>query len=578
MSLITLRARTRATNLAAAGTLLGALLLLDPLPTQAATDAPAGITPTAAIAAPVTAAPAPVASAPAAPAPAAPAPAAPAPAAPGALSSDGTLALTLAARGSLARYDSFDVDREGVRSPDGLEGGSRLSLRMNLDTADRPGGLSLSARLAGEIAHGTFMGKPELAGDRLPGGEFDLFVPVEAWIGAEWAKVAGLRAGLMTSQWGLGLVANDGMAVFDDRQTDWFQLPQVGDRVMRTLLWTAPWARGKSSLRGWMFAAAFDRVIRDDIADSTAGEEALQAVLSSRFYLARDRWVGLYYVFRSQTHEDGKFLRVNVIDLATDLHFGAKGAGLRVQAEGVAILGTTSLAPSPEYPEHDVSQLAGAARITYDVSQAGLRFGLDLGWFSGDDNLDDGTVHNFKADPNFQQGMVLFRRVLGWQTGRARLTASNPDVVGKPNDDLERLATGGSATAALTIFPKLGIHLTENIEVYGGVLFAIATAQPTDPFHTRTLGGGEPRNFLGEAPGDRMLGTELLVGARASVPLKSIHSAIWIGLEAGQFMVGNALAGMEEDDPVQGGRLVLAFTPWKPKEAPGKDSKAQEVL
>ena len=527
---------------------------------HAATDAPAAVTPTSIAASAKAAAPSRVAPA----------------AEPANLSTDGTLALTLAGRGSLARYNDFAVDRSGARSPDGLEGSSRLSLRMNLDTADRPGGLSLSARLAGEAAHGTFMGGSDLAGDRLPGTDFDLFVPVEAWIGADWSRKVGAKAGLMTSQWGLGLVANDGMDMFDERQNDWFQLPQVGDRVMRTLLWTTPWRGTKSKLQGWLFAAAFDRVIRDDVADSTEGEEALQAVLSTRFYLAKDRWIGLYYVHRSQEHDDGKFLRVNVLDVATDLHFGAKGGGLRIRAEGVAIFGRTSLAPTPEFPEHDVRQLAGAARLSYDLGQPGLRLGLDLGWFSGDESLDDGTVNNFKADPNFQQGLVLFRRVLGWQTGRARLTASDPDVVGRPNEDLDRLASGGSVTAAMTIFPKVGFRLHENLEVYGGALFAIATARPTDPFHTRTLGGGEPRNFLGEVPGDHILGTEVLAGVRGKLPLPAISSAIWCGFEYGRLIVGEALAGLGGDGPVHGGRFMLAFTPWAPEEAQKTDGEMNE--
>ncbi len=483
------------------------------------------------------------------------------PAAAPSLRQDGSLSLTMAGRGSVARYSSFAVDRAGVRSPDAVEGASRVSLRMDLETHDRPGGLKLSARLAGEALHGTLFGGPKLAGDRLPGSGFDEVVPVEAWLAAAWDKSFGLRGGMMTSHWGLGLVANDGMAMFNERQYEWFQQPTVGDRVMRTVAWAMPWRNSTSALRGLWFAAAFDRVMRDDVANPDLGEEAQQGVLTTRMYLAEDRWLGLYYVYRSQDHDDGKFLRVHVVDVAADLHFGAPGRGLRIQAEGVAIMGTTSLSPSPEYSEHDVSQMGGAARVSYDTGSPGIRLALDLGWFSGDASFDDGSVNGFKADPNFQQGLVLFRRVLGWQTGRARLTASDPDVVGIPSEDLERLASGGSVTAAATIFPKLGIRFNDHLEVYGGLLFAIATAAPTDPFHTRTLGGGEARNFLGEVPDGRLLGTEVALGMRGRIPFESIHSSLAVGVEYGRLIVGDALFGLGADAPIHGGRLVSIFTP-----------------
>ena len=418
------------------------------------------------------------------------------------------------------------------------------------------------ARLAGEALHGTLFGGTELPGDRLPGSQFDRVLPVEAWLGASWSDRFGARGGLMTSQWGLGLLANDGMALFDERQNEWFQLPAVGDRVMRTALWAAPWRNDKTTaLRGLLFAAAFDRVIRDEIANSEAGEEAVQAVLSARMYLAKDRWFGLYYVYRSQDHDDGKFLRTHVVDAAADLHFGAPGRGLRIQAEGVVIMGRTSLAPTPEFPEHDVTQMGTAARVSWDTGRPGVRLALDLGWFSGDASLDDDTLGAFRADPNYQQGLVLFRRVLGWQTGRARLTASDPDVVGRPNEDLDRLASGGAVTAALTAFPKIGVRFNEHFEIYSGLLFAIATSPPTAPFHTRTLGGGEARNFLGEVPDGRVLGTEMALGVRGRVPIRSIRSQVAFGLEYGRLIVGGALAGSGADSPIHGGRFVLTFTP-----------------
>lgn len=473
----------------------------------------------------------------------------------------GVLQLAVAGRATTGRYSTFAVDDSGVRSRKGWEGRSRLATRMDLKTSDRPGGLTLTARLGVEVASGTFAGQPTLRGDHLPGSDWSAVLPVDAWLGMDWGETIGARAGLMTSQWGMGLVANDGMSMLDDRNEDWFTLPEVGDRVTRLALWAAPWRGTTSSARGLMFSAALDRVVQDDVADAAQGETATQAVLATRMFFSKTRWAGLYYVYRSQEHDDGKFLRVHVIDLATDLRFGPKDGGLRVQAEAVSILGATSFAPSPEFPEHDVRQMGLAGRLSWGKARSGPRLELDAGWSSGDGNMDDETLTGFKADPNHQQGLILFRRVLGWQTGRARVTASNPLVVGRPVEDLDRLASGGSVTSAFTLFPKVGYGFGDHVQIYTGALIAVATADLVDPFHTRTLGGGSPRNFLGVQATGSTLGTELAVGTRIRLPIKSIRSNIWLGAEYARLVTGGALEGMGRDSPVHGGRLMLSFNP-----------------
>ena len=53
--------------------------------------------------------------------------------------------------------------------------------------------------------------------------------------------------------------------------------------------------------------------------------------------------------------------------------------------------------------------------------------------------MDDGKITAFHADRNLRQGLLLFDRVLAWQTGRARRTASDPTLVGVPAEDLDLL-------------------------------------------------------------------------------------------------------------------------------------------
>ncbi len=475
------------------------------------------------------------------------------------------VATTLQARATAARHSSFQVDRSGERSPEGPEIRTRLRVGTEAHTGDVLGPLELSGRLTGEVFAGTVHGRPTLSGDDLPGARLDRALLREAWVQASVSRWLRLKVGAQTSHWGLGLVANDGDDTFGSGRPAWFSLPDRGDRVLRALLGLRPSPRAGSALEGLLLVVAADRVIEDDVARLAADEVATQGVMSARLGLGQRGWLGLYYVLRDQEHGDGKTLRGQVVDASLDLRFGRRGEGLRLQAETAAVLGRTTLAPSRDHPEHDLVRLAAAGRVSVEPGVPGLRFELDAAWLSGDGDLDDDRLSAFRADPGFHQGLLLFPRVLAWQTGRARLTASDPRYSGVPAEDLDLLASDGAVFGALTVFPKLGWQVLEGVEVYGGVLLAWATADVTDPFNSRTKGGGEPRNHLaGEATG-RGLGTEVDIGVRArlGVPLlRDVDLALHLALEYGVLLPGAAL---EPDDgtlaTVHGGRLTLALGP-----------------
>ena len=211
--------------------------------------------------------------------------------------------------------------------------------------------------------------------------------------------------------------------------------------------------------------------------------------------------------------------------------------------------------------DHLPSITAAVAKARYDWARTGLRFELDGGWFSGDSNLDDGALTGFKANPNYQQGILMFSQVLGWQSGRARVTASNPQTSGYPSADLDRLATGGQVTSAITAFPKVGWKATSFLEVYGGALLAWSPTQMIDPFTTHAVAGGSPRNYLGNVPDGSNLGTEFDLGAVATLTPAAWPMALTVRGEYAVLLAGGAMAGTSGDSPVQGGRLSLALVP-----------------
>jgi len=475
----------------------------------------------------------------------------------------GTLQLTGLARAGLARSSAFGVDRNGARSRSDAQGQSRVVLRLDADSGRRLGDFGVQAALGADIASGTFAGRTTLDGDKLPGSRFDGFLPTQAWLGVSLRDLATLRAGLMSSQWGMGLVANDGNHALDGRRDDWFVLPGTGDRVARAQLTLQPFGRDTTRLRGLFLAGGIDRVIEDANAVYTKSDRATQGVFAARMFFSRVQSAGLYYVYRDQTFGTSAhpYLRVHVIDGTFDFDFRSEGRGLRLQGEGAVIVGRTNLAPTPSFPEHDVLQGAAIARARWTAGRTGLRLELDGGFFSGDDNLDDVAQNAFKANPNYQQGILMFSQVLGWQSGRARVTAADLRYVGYPSADLDRLATGGSVTSAVTAFPKVGWRFCECLEIYGGVLLAWAPRTPVDPFSTRAVGGGQPRTFLSQAPDGSLLGSEFDLGVVGTLAPRAWPVSMALRAEYGVLVPGGALAGLDADSPIHGGRLTLSVLP-----------------
>lgn len=489
---------------------------------------------------------------------------APSPAAPPAVAAEPSpFQVAVAGRGTAQHFTSFAIDPGGARSNDAQQRSSRISLRAEFDSGRRLGEWGVHAAVAQDQYSGTFEGAPTLAGDKLPGSRWNAQVVTQAWAGLSLKDLATLRAGIMSNQWGLGLIANDGNHALDSRRDDWFVLPVTGDRVERVQLLLQPFGKSDSQLRGLFIAASRDNVIEDAIAVRSQGDVASQYLLAARYHLSRERWAGLYYLQRTQTFrsETGPFLRGHVIDAAFDLDWRTDQQGLRLQGEALVILGRTNLAPSPDHPEHDVRQAAAVVKARWQAGELGLRGELDAGWFSGDDNLDDSAVTAFKANRNFQQGMILFEQVLGWQSGRARLTASNLNVVGVPNQDLDRLATDGAVTSAITVFPKVGYKLSSLLELYAGALLALSPTPLVDPFTARTQGGGTPRNYLGKKPDGAYLGTELDFGAAATVSPQDWPVSLVLRGECAVLLPGGVLTGLDNDAPILGGRVTLALLP-----------------
>ncbi len=336
-----------------------------------------------------------------------------------------------------------------------------------------------------------------------------------------------IGGGYTLSHWGLGLLANDGAHGWMPGNA-YFGDPRSGDRVIRATIGTTPLTRARIVLR-----AAWDDVRGDDVL--LRGDEAEQFIGSVLVGQGLDHSAGIYIVYRPQDARVRRGFDVVVYDLFAQTRHGLGRAGLWTLGGEVAVVnGSTSLAPTVDFPKHDILQVGAAVKSTLDRGNHGFAF--DFLFASGDENFDDEEQNAFKADPNFELGLILYRFVLAAQTARATVTAADPNLVGRPVPDLDRIPTRGAPTNTVAVFPRAWWRPLEELTVYGGPLLAWSDVRLADAFETR-IAGGDPRNALGGRPG-RFYGAELDVGVRYRGNLRGFDVAL--GGEGGVLFPGGA--------------------------------------
>ncbi|MEK6606807.1 MAG: alginate export family protein [Myxococcota bacterium] len=444
------------------------------------------------------------------------------------------------------RVSAFDIDPDGTRLSldDALSAQVRVGARASTKLLLRP--VQLAAEYEHDLITGTHRGaSDDTLGPFLPNSDEDEAELRKALLRVSIGPQLHLLGGRMTSHWGMGLLANDGAHGFAPGSAQ-FVDPRGGDRVLRGLLAAGPFTDAQLTA-----AVGADRVVEDDA--MIPGDEARQMVASLLGGYRDTTRVGAYAVVRRQEAADGATLDVEVFDLAGSHRMTlGDAATLALEAEAATIVGETTLAPTATFPTHKVRQLGAAARAGLDFGPAGAW--LDFLYASGDRNFDDVSQNGFRVDRNYPAGMFLFRYVVAAQTSRAVVTASDPELSGRPSEDLVRFPTRGAPTNTVAVFPRGFWRILDGLELYGGPLLAWADVAPADPLNTR-LAGGEPRNARGGRPGS-YLGTELDGGLRYRLTLVGVELSA--GIEGGVLVPGSALRDAQGSkmENVTGGRAL----------------------
>ena len=376
----------------------------------------------------------------------------------------------------------------------------------------------------------------------------------------EYLTPIGLvRVGHQTSQWGMGLLANDGdqATVFGD--------PRRGSLVERLLFATRPLGADHPLA----IAIAGDFVFEDATADVIDdGDRALQAVLAVLWEEKRGQ-IGVYGVYRHQERDRDSAgrhtnftenLDVGVADLAGKFRVEAPMRDTYVVGdfEAAFIGGNTTFIRSVELTaageKEKLLSFGGAARLgTVHVATdddktrwGDVAVSFEAGYASGDADPYDGTTRRFTIDQNHNVGLVLFDHVMAWKTARSATIAGDAAITARPAPGLEFLPSEGGIFGASYLNPTVVIRPRPWVDLKGGAVIAQTTADFVDPFQVGAR--GNYANYEGGDEHKHDLGVELDAGADFRFDLA--HTVIiTTGVEGGVLFPGGAF------DDASGNRL-----------------------
>jgi hypothetical protein len=409
--------------------------------------------------------------------------------------------------------DQLDAAYQNVRADVRADFGS-LGLRLSADL--------FTGRLLGEAPPpnpDTFKSSGTRADEGEAFGEVQNFIdPRNAYV--EYRSVFLLRAGLQTSNFGMGLVANDGV------ESDWelFNQQVGGDRGFRALLGTRPFAlssRAGRTLQNITVAVGGDIVYRDDNASFLDEDRARQAI-GTIFYEDTDpqdpensRFLGAYFAYRDQNDANGDDLRALAADLSgkttwnddADMWFYSLGA------EAALLSGETNrtFTQTGELST-DVLALGAAAEAEVRWKPLDMSVRLKGGYASGDANPDDDTLYRFRFDPNYKVGLILFDHYIPAMTRTGYERAADPSRSGVPPKGVAGLISDGAVENAVYLNPMLLFGNPDSLLTGVGILWAQSAVPLYDPFNS-FANGGTPIGPRG-AEASRDLGVEVDVAAR----------------------------------------------------------------
>jgi hypothetical protein len=440
-----------------------------------------------------------------------------------------------------------------------------VTLRVQVDALNNVvwGDNDLASSTAPVFATGT--SNTNLLGERIASIE----VP-RAWLELK-LPVGLLRVGRMPSQWGLGLLANDGNGFRNE-----FDDANGGSTADRILFATRP-VQIYKALRGdrtyksnLVFAVAYDKIVEEpcEVRNGPIANCSLLAPndlwqryqddrpVGGQGFLARNQndvdqavlvllynaekiqllrpddqlALGTYIVLRNQQRSFTKEIREDdPVDTGTfvgiyDVYLKARVARAYAEGEFLAIVGdTTGGVPLPPNSKKAVRLYGGVGRFGYVSPMLDGIF--EVGYASGTRNLEGETFTQRPLHPDYAVGLVLYRQVLRERSFQV-YNAINA----------RGFSSGGGVIDSKYIFPRIRFRpqhrKLKGLELVAGVLAAWADKRD-DMLFASSFSDGRRRSSY--------LGTEL----DAALKYSFYEDHVRFTLEAGYLIFGEQLRAVD---------------------------------
>jgi len=325
-----------------------------------------------------------------------------------------------------------------------------------------------------------------------------------------------LRVGRQAVLDGMGVFATDG-----DGRHNRYGIAGTGNYVDRILFATKPLEafkpagkRDTSTTKGFFVGVAYDRIVTDD--PQAFGDDVHQLGGALRYVTPKlGPFRELYAnVYLSHRWEDG------VSDVSgAGARFYTRVGDVRFGFDAAMNFGSTrevteAYQKITNDPVVDQAVLQGGARavIRYDRPKWSLYVEGDYASGS-DDPTSRATLSQFTWSPDTNVGLLLFKQVLAFQTGRAAAAGTALlQRLGATTFPTQALDTQGALTNAIVIFPQADIRPVPNVLIRPGVMFAWTAVPLIDPIqslqnHTSVNIKDDEVNYVGGKPG-RFYGVE----------------------------------------------------------------------
>jgi hypothetical protein len=327
-----------------------------------------------------------------------------------------------------------------------------------------------------------------------------------------------LRVGRQPVNVGTGVQSADG-----DGRPNRFGFSRGGNYADRILFATKPLEifkpaakRNDSASEGLILALGYDRMVTDS--PQLFGDDVQQWNTALRFAmprhkLGRDLFASLYHAYRW----DQQFgSRINSIGTRIMSRFGPVHAGLDVATNlGVTSEISQAYATITNDPavEQTVRQLGARGVLRFDQPMWSAYVEIDYASGDHDPNVRTPlTQFVFAEDTNV--GLLLFKHVMAYETGRSSAAGSEAlRRLGAKTLPSEAIATRGSFSNAVALFPQVDFHPHRSVLLRGGVLMAWAPTGVVSPVESLQRRDGltiedDLVNYVGGRPGS-YYGTEL---------------------------------------------------------------------